>query len=100
MFHITVQLLSIIFRIVDEMLPKNIGDASQNMLTILGSIIVVAVVNPYFLVPVFILITLFILIRKAYLKTSKELIRLEGIGEQCSKIVILLQLHSYTIISI
>lgn len=64
------------------MLPKSILDASQNILSVLGSVIVAAVVNPYFLLPVVILLILFILIRKVYLKTSKNLKRLEGIGEK------------------
>lgn len=71
-----------ILRSVDEMLPKSILDASQNILSVLGSVIVAAVVNPYFLLPVVILLILFILIRKVYLKTSKNLKRLEGIGEK------------------
>lgn len=66
---------------MDEILPKHIFDAAQNLLTVSGSVAVVSVANPYFLVPVVILVLLFCLIRKVYLKTSQNLKRLEGIGE-------------------
>lgn len=66
---------------MDEILPKHIFDASQNLLTIIGSVAVVAIANPYFLVPVVILVILYCFIQKVYLKTSQNLKRLEGIGK-------------------
>lgn len=66
---------------VDEQLPKSILDAAQNMLSMFGLIIVTTVVNPYFLIPVLILGILFIYIQRVYLKTSKNVKRLEGVGE-------------------
>lgn len=70
----------LVFRIVDENLPKSLLDAIQNILTIFGAVVVAAVVNPYFLIPVFVLTILFTFVRKVYLKTSKDVKRLDGIG--------------------
>jgi ABC-type multidrug transport system fused ATPase/permease subunit len=64
---------------VDELLPKAIMDASQIVLMMAGSLIVAVSVNVYFLIPVVIMGVLFWYIRKIYLKTSKNVKRLEGI---------------------
>lgn len=63
---------------VDEFLPKAMLDASQIILTMFGAIIVTATVKPIFLVPVLVLGFAFFIIRKIYLKTSKNIKRLEG----------------------
>lgn len=68
-------------RTVDELLPKTILDALQNALNMLGLITVTAVVNPYFLIPILLLSILFQFIQKIYLKTSKNVKRLEGISK-------------------
>lgn len=73
----------------DEFLPKTILDATQFILSIVGSILVAVVVNPFFLIPVLIMGLLFIYIRKIYLKTSKNVKRLEGIGKYEMKIMLL-----------
>ncbi|XP_055306698.1 ATP-binding cassette sub-family C member 4-like [Sitodiplosis mosellana] len=65
----------------DEFLPKAMLDATQVILAMFGSIIVAATVNIYFLVPVFVMGFVFIFIRKIYLKTSKNIKRLEGIAK-------------------
>lgn len=57
------------------------------MLSMFGLIIVTTVVNPYFLIPVVILGILFIYIQRVYLKTSKNVKRLEGVGEPNSYFV-------------
>ncbi|XP_031636354.1 multidrug resistance-associated protein 4-like [Contarinia nasturtii] len=62
----------------DEFLPKAILDATQVILSMFGSVIVAASVNPLFLIPVLVLAFTFIFIRKIYLKTSKNIKRLEG----------------------
>lgn len=66
---------------MDEFLPKAILDATQVILSMVGSVIVAATVNPYFLVPVGVMAILFIFVRKVYLKTAKNIKRLEGMGE-------------------
>lgn len=64
---------------IDELLPKAIMDASQIVLMMAGSLIVAVSVNVYFLIPIVIMSFLFWFIRKIYLKTSKNVKRLEGI---------------------
>lgn len=64
---------------VDELLPKAIMDASQIVLLMVGSLLVAVSVNMYFLIPIVIMGLLFWFVRKVYLKTSKNVKRLEGI---------------------
>ncbi|KAG5875254.1 hypothetical protein JTB14_011933 [Gonioctena quinquepunctata] len=63
---------------VDELLPKVILDAGQILLLMVGSLILVAVVNYYSLILIAIIAVFFLYIRKVYLKTSKNIKRLEG----------------------
>lgn len=63
---------------VDEFLPKAILDATQIILNMVGSVVVTAIVNPLFLVPVAVLAVVFGWVRKVYLKTSKNIKRIEG----------------------
>lgn len=67
---------------IDEVLPKSILDAMQSMLSVIGLTVTVAFVNTKFLVPAFLLSCIFLFIRRIYLKTSRNIKRLEGIGEQ------------------
>lgn len=55
-------------------------DAIQNVLSMFGLISVTAIVNPLFMIPLLFLGTLFLLLQKIYLKTSKNVKRLEGTG--------------------
>ncbi|KAK4880096.1 hypothetical protein RN001_008242 [Aquatica leii] len=64
---------------IDELLPKVILDAGQIILLMFGSIILVAVVNPYFLIPTGVIACFFLLCRMVFLKSSKNIKRLEGI---------------------
>ncbi|XP_059613900.1 ATP-binding cassette sub-family C member 4-like [Phlebotomus argentipes] len=63
----------------DEQLPKAILDATQINLSMFGAIIVATTVNPLFLVPIAGLTAVFLFIRKIYLKTSKNIKRMDGI---------------------
>ncbi|XP_025836204.1 multidrug resistance-associated protein 4-like [Agrilus planipennis] len=63
----------------DELLPKCILDSSQILLIMAGSLILVAVVNPLFLIPVAIIGVIFMILRSIFLKSSKNIKRLEGI---------------------
>ncbi|XP_018045577.1 PREDICTED: multidrug resistance-associated protein 4-like [Atta colombica] len=65
--------------VIDELLPKAILDAGQMNMLMFGSLVMTCVVNPIFLVPVVIIGGIFYWIRKVYLKTSKNIKRLEGI---------------------
>ncbi|XP_018561045.1 multidrug resistance-associated protein 4 [Anoplophora glabripennis] len=64
---------------VDEALPKAILDAGQILLLMAGSLILVAVVNPQFLILVGITGIFFLLLRHVFLRCSKNIKRLEGI---------------------
>jgi len=64
---------------IDEWLPKCLLDATQIILMTVGGIVVTTVINPIFLVPIGFLFVLFIYMRRYYLKTSKNIKRLEGI---------------------
>lgn len=66
---------------VDELLPKAILDSSQVILSLFGSVIVSAIVNPIFLIPVGIMGFIFAFIQRIFLKTSRDIKRLEGIGK-------------------
>jgi ATP-binding cassette subfamily C (CFTR/MRP) protein 4 len=63
---------------LDEFLPKALLDAAQVLLTSIGVIIVTVLVNPIVLVPLAILFVFFVFIQRYYLKTSKNIKRLEG----------------------
>ncbi|KFB40460.1 AGAP001775-PA-like protein [Anopheles sinensis] len=64
---------------VDELLPKACLDASQIILSLCGTIVVTVIVNPMFLLPLFLLGIVFWFVRRIFLKTSKNIKRLEGI---------------------
>lgn len=70
---------------VDEMLPKALLDAGQVIMMVTGSMIISCIVNPILLVPIAILSIIFSLIRKIYLKTSKNIKRLEGMSKLLKK---------------
>ncbi|XP_048515444.1 ATP-binding cassette sub-family C member 4-like isoform X2 [Athalia rosae] len=63
---------------VDEFLPKALLDAGQVIMMMTGSLIVTSTVKPEFIVLIAILGVCFALLRKVYLKTSKNIKRLEG----------------------
>lgn len=46
-----------------------------------GSLVLVAIVNPYFLIMVGIMSILFMILRRIFLKSSKNIKRLEGISK-------------------
>lgn len=66
---------------IDEWLPKCLLDSAQVILMALGSIAVTATINPLFLIPLGALFIFFTYIRRYYLKTSKNIKRLEGIAK-------------------
>lgn len=67
--------------LTDVALPKVLLDALQIILTICGSMLIVLIVNPIFLLPLLLLAISFQIVRRIYLKTSKHLKRLDGISE-------------------
>ncbi|CAG9809558.1 unnamed protein product [Chironomus riparius] len=64
---------------IDEWLAKCLLDSVQVILLGVGSIVITTIINPYFLIPAVILFIIFAYLRRFFLKTSKNLKRLEGI---------------------
>ncbi|KRT78583.1 ABC transporter ATP-binding protein, partial [Oryctes borbonicus] len=64
---------------IDELLPSALIDCLQIGLTLLGIIVVVAVVNPWLLLPTCIVGFIFYLLRNFYLATGRSVKRLEGV---------------------
>ncbi|XP_046619595.1 ATP-binding cassette sub-family C member 4-like isoform X2 [Neodiprion virginianus] len=71
---------------IDELLPKALLDAGQVIMLMIGSLIVASTVNYLFLIPVVIMGAIFAWIRKIYLRTSKNVKRLEGINFSGSQV--------------
>ncbi|XP_058058151.1 ATP-binding cassette sub-family C member 4-like [Anopheles bellator] len=63
---------------MDEMLPKSIMDATQTILMFVGAMMVVMFVQPYFMLPVLLLLGGLFFSRRIYLRTSRNTRRLEA----------------------
>lgn len=66
---------------IDEILPAVMIDVIQIFLSLLGIVVVIAFVNPWFLLPTLILAIIFYRLRIFYLKTSRNIKRLEAISK-------------------
>ncbi|ALC40251.1 CG7627, partial [Drosophila busckii] len=64
---------------VDEILPAVMMDVIHIFLALFGIVLVIAVVNPLLLLPTFLLGIIFYWLRTFYLKTSRDVKRLEAI---------------------
>ncbi|SPP86203.1 probable multidrug resistance-associated protein lethal(2)03659 isoform X2 [Drosophila guanche] len=64
---------------VDEILPAVMMDVIQIFLALAGIVIVIAIVNPLFLIPTVVLGIIFYQLRTFYLKTSRDVKRMEAI---------------------
>jgi len=65
---------------LDEVLPTVMLDVVQIFLTLLGIIIVICITNPYYLILTLALAIIFYYIREFYLKTSRDVKRLEAVA--------------------
>lgn len=75
---------------IDELLPSALVDCLQIGLALFGIIIVVAVVNPWLLIPTFFIGVIFYLLRIFYLATSRSVKRLEGVSKYIIEILYIL----------
>lgn len=66
---------------VDEILPAVMMDVIQIFLSLGGIVTVIAIVNPLFLLPTMVLGVIFYQLRTFYLKTSRNVKRLEAISK-------------------
>ncbi|XP_050101195.1 ATP-binding cassette sub-family C member 4-like [Anopheles aquasalis] len=64
---------------MDELLPKSIMDATQTLLMFAGAMLVVMFVQPYFLLPILLLLAGLLVTRRIYLRTSQSTRRLEAV---------------------
>lgn len=67
--------------VIDEFLPRTLLDSIHTNLYMIGAITLTAIVNPLFLIPIVCLSLMFMIMRRIYLKTSKNLKRLESISK-------------------
>ena len=63
---------------IDEILPSIMIDVVQIFLALAGIVIVIALVNPFLLIPTCIIALLFFFLRKFYLMSSRNLKRMEA----------------------
>ncbi|XP_051158203.1 ATP-binding cassette sub-family C member 4-like [Leptopilina boulardi] len=63
---------------IDELLPKALLDAGQIIMMTMGTLIVTCIISYYYIIPIVLLGAVFYWIRKVFLKTSKNVKRLEG----------------------
>lgn len=68
---------------VDEIFPRTLLDALQNNLNIVGAIIVTIFTDWKLSIVIILMGGIFILLRKIYLRSSKNIKRLEGISKIC-----------------
>ncbi|KAK5646965.1 hypothetical protein RI129_005429 [Pyrocoelia pectoralis] len=64
---------------IDELLPTAMIDCVQIFLVLFGIIAVVGSVNPWLLIPTFVIAVIFYFLRRFYLSTSRSVKRLEGV---------------------
>ncbi|XP_023166430.2 probable multidrug resistance-associated protein lethal(2)03659 [Drosophila hydei] len=65
---------------LDEVLPTIMLDVMQIFLTLAGVIVVICITNPYYLILTFALGVIFYYLREFYLKTSRDVKRLEAVA--------------------
>ncbi|XP_076749193.1 putative multidrug resistance-associated protein lethal(2)03659 [Xylocopa sonorina] len=66
--------------IIDKKLPITIFDVSTMLLNVMGTVVIVATVSLWLLIPTFILMLLFYVMRVVYMSTSRPVKRMEGIA--------------------
>ncbi|CAG2119883.1 unnamed protein product, partial [Medioppia subpectinata] len=64
--------------IIDEQLPTTAFDLNLSMTQGLGGIIMIAIVNPYLIIPAFILIVVIVAVRSVYIKSARDIKRAEA----------------------
>ncbi|XP_075236316.1 ATP-binding cassette sub-family C member 4-like isoform X2 [Lycorma delicatula] len=65
---------------IDEWLPKCLMDFGQSMCALVGSLLIAIIVRPICIIPAVILSAICVFVRRFFVKTSKNLKRLEGIA--------------------
>lgn len=66
---------------MDEVLPKTMLEAIQVTFVIIGILIMEVIINQWMMIPIVILVVLFMLATKFYIRTAQNVKRLEGISK-------------------
>lgn len=82
---------------IDELLPGDLYDSIEYILQCCGVVVVVVLSNYYLAVPSFFIVMIVLVIRFIFLKTSRDLKRIEAQGENCPQIQICSQVMSIKI---
>uniref|UniRef100_A0A1E1XAH8 Putative abc transporter n=1 Tax=Amblyomma aureolatum TaxID=187763 RepID=A0A1E1XAH8_9ACAR len=64
---------------IDDLLPPTGLDITFIFLNLLGVLVVVAVISPWIIIPTLILFVLFFYLRRFYMRTARDVKRLEGV---------------------
>lgn len=64
---------------MDELLPITLFDAIQCLFLILGALVVVCIVNPYIIIAMPFILTIFMILRWLYMNTSRQVKRIESV---------------------
>ncbi|CAF0933395.1 unnamed protein product [Rotaria sordida] len=67
-------------QVLDELLPLTFFDAIQSLIMVLGSIVIIGMAIPWVLLILIIIIPAFLWLRRIYVRTSREIKRLESIS--------------------
>ncbi|KAI8051429.1 hypothetical protein BDF22DRAFT_690688 [Syncephalis plumigaleata] len=64
---------------VDELLPITLFDAIQCLFLILGALVIVCIVNPYIIIAMPVILTVFMILRWLYMNASRQVKRIESV---------------------
>ena len=67
-------------QVLDESLPLTLFDTIQPLIMVLGSIVIIGMGNPWVLLTLVIIIPAFLWLRRFYVKTSRQIKRLESVS--------------------
>ena len=67
-------------QVLDESLPITLFDTIQPLIMVLGSIVIIGMGNPWVLLTLVIIIPAFLWLRRFYVKTSRQIKRLESVS--------------------
>ncbi|CAF0967306.1 unnamed protein product [Rotaria sordida] len=66
-------------QVMDDLLPLTLFDTIQSLIMVLGAIAIIGMTNPWVLLILILIIPIFLWLRRFYLRTSREIKRLESV---------------------
>lgn len=76
---------------MDELLPKIMLEAIQMVVVMGGILIMEIIINHWMLIPMLVMLTLYGLLTKYYLRTAQNVKRLEGVSKYWKKYILYLR---------